>query len=137
MIGLFFIGFGIPVVIIGYIVYVAFVRKRHAFRPLAIDDDEVVILSVHGATIEDRYNTRAEFESFVSRIQCELGIIGEVRDVSIADDVATIAIFGESADEIYAQLKKVLRHTSFSKNASVALRYGPPGSKERRIHMAN
>ncbi|MGN6357980.1 MAG: hypothetical protein ACTHLU_10950 [Novosphingobium sp.] len=136
MIGLLFIGFGIPIGIIGYIAYIAFIRKRHAFGAL-VDDDEAVILSVHGEAIDDRYKNWVEFENFISNLQWELGIIGEVRDVNISADVAIISIFGESAEEIYAQLKKVLRHTSFSKNASVVLRYGPLGSKERRTHMAN
>ena len=136
MIALFIIGFGIPIGAFDYMVYVGFVRKRQAFRAL-IAGDEAVILRMHGSSIDDRYKTSDELQHFVDRLQWALGNIGEVREVNIADGAATATIFGESAEEIYSEVRKVLRHTSLAKNASVVLRYGPPGSRERRTHMAN
>lgn len=137
MIALFIIGFGIPIGTFGYMVYVGFVRKRQAFRALAIADDEAVILRMHGSSIDDRYKTSDELQHFVDRLQWALGNIGEVREVSIADGAATVTVFGESAEAIYSEVRKVLRHASLARNASVVLRYGPPGSRERRTHMAN
>ena len=137
MLVLLFTGFGIPAGIIGYMIYVAFFKKRKAFGALALEDDEAVILKIHGESVEDRFKTCEELQHFVASLQWEMGNLGEVRDVNIAENVATVTIFGESAEEIYAQVRKVLRHTSFSRNASVTLRYGAPGSAERRTHMAN
>ncbi|GGZ05865.1 MULTISPECIES: hypothetical protein [Bacteria] len=131
------IGFALPAGIVAYIVYIAFIKKRKAFTALEEPDDQAVTLFMHGATIESRHKNRLEFENFVDRLQWALGNRGEVRDVSVNAEMATGAIFGESADEIYAHLRKILRHNSFSEHASVVLRYGPPGSQERRIHMAN
>lgn len=137
MLILLFIGFGIPTVIVGHMIYVAFYRKRKAFGALALADDEAVILMMHEASIPDIHKTNFELENFVDRLQWAMGNVGEVRCVNIDCDVITISIFGGSAEEIYKKLRKVLRHNSFSKNASVILRYGPPGSLERRTHMAN
>ena len=134
---LYIVGLGIPMWIAGHMIYVVFVGKRRSFSALAIADDEAVILRVHGASVEDRYKTRVEFENFVDRLQWAMGNIGEVRDVSLDDGAATITILGENAEEMYAKIQTVVRHTSFSKNASVVLRYGPAGSRERRTHMAN
>jgi len=92
---------------------------------------------MHGATIDDRYKTSIELENLVNLLQWEMGNVGEVREVRVDDTTATVSIFGESAEEMYGYVRKVLRHTSFSKNAGVVLRYGPPGSRERRTHMAN
>jgi len=137
MLVLLIVGFGIPIGIIGYMIYVAFVKKRRAFGALPVSNDQAIILKMHGTTIEDKYKTSTEFENFVDRLQWAMGNIGEVRDVSLADGAATVTILGESAEEMYAKIRAVVRHTSFSKNASVVLRYGPPGSRERRTHMAN
>lgn len=137
MLVLLIIGLGIPIGILSYMIYVAFIRKRRAFGALPASSDEAIILRMHGASIEDKYKASIEFENFVDRLQWAMGNIGEVRDVSIADGAATVTILGESAEEMYAKIRTVVRHTSFSKNASVVLRYGPPGSCERRTHMAN
>ncbi len=137
MLALFIIGFGIPIGAFGYMFYIGFVKKRRAFRALPLADEEAVILRMHGSTIEDRYKNTRELQNFVDRLQWALGNIGEVREMNIADGAATVTAFGESAEIMYSKMRKVLRHSPLSKNASIILRYGPPGSHERRTHMAN
>jgi hypothetical protein len=131
------LGIGAPIGAIAYMAHVSFLRRKRSFGSLELPEDEAVIIRLHGSSIEDQFKTRAEIDHFVDRLECALGNIGQMSDRQAADGAITITLLGESAQEMYARIGRVLRHASLSENATVVLRFGPPGSPEQRTHMAN
>ena len=61
--------------------------------------------------------------------------VGEFDGNEIGPDAATLYMYGPDADRLFAVVEPILRRASLPAGSQAVVRYGGPGSEERRVAL--
>jgi hypothetical protein len=101
------------------------------------DESQAMLIRIDEADLGGRTLELDNLFELEDRLTTALGDLGECDGDDIGRGTATIYLYGPDADAMFVAIEPILRADPLTADATVVIRYGSPGDRERTLRLQN